>query len=174
MRKLKLYIASTLDSYVAGPNDEIDWLETGGDLDYGYREFYASLDTTLMGNSTYGLALTADEFPYAEKTNYVFTRSALAPGTPYVKSVSGDIASFVRSLKGQTGEDIWLIGGGQVNTTMLNEGLINEIILTVFPLALGEGISLFAPGARGEHFETVGCETFPTGLTQWRLAKAQA
>ena len=55
MRKLKLYIAASLDGYIAGPNGEIDWLDAGGDGDYGYQEFYASIDTTLMGNSTYQL-----------------------------------------------------------------------------------------------------------------------
>ena len=47
-----LYIATSLDGYIAGPNGEIDWLDVGGDADYGYQEFYASIDTTLMGNST--------------------------------------------------------------------------------------------------------------------------
>ena len=171
VRKLKLYIATTLDGYIAGPNGEIDWLKAGRDLDYGYKKFYASIDTTLMGNSTYRLTLTVPKFPYSDKTNYVFTRGAPPPDTSQVRFTSGDIAASVRSLKKESGKDIWLVGGGQVNTVMLNEGLIDEMILTIFPLALGEGIPLFAPGATRSSFKTVGCETYETGLIQWRLVR---
>ena len=132
-RKLKLYIATSMDGYIARPNGEIDWLEEAGNLDYGYHDFYSSIDTTLMGNSTYKLTLTVAEFPYAGKANYVFTRGAPPPDTANVQFVSGDIVSFVESLKSSTGKDIWLVGGGQINTVMLNAGLIDEIILTVFP-----------------------------------------
>ena len=171
MRKLKLYIATSLDGYIAGPNGELDWLEAGGSLDYGYRDFYASIDTTLMGNATYPVTLTVDTFPYSEKANYVFTRSTPPPDSLHVRFVSGDIAAFVRALKEGPGKDIWLVGGGQINTIMLNAGLIDELILTVFPLALGHGIPLFAPGATRSGFRTVGCETYTTGLIQWRLVK---
>ena len=176
MRKLVLYIATSLDGYIAGPNGELDWLDPGdghnpgGQLDYGYKEFYESIDTTLMGNSTYPITLTVPEFPYPDKTNYVFTRGAPPPDAPHVRFVSGDIAAFVGSLKEEAGRNIWLVGGGQVNAVMLNNGLIDEMILTVFPIALGEGIPLFAPGARRASFHTVGCETYETGLIQWRLA----
>ena len=101
MRKLKLYIATSLDSYIAGPNGEIDWLEAGGDLDYGYQGFYASIDTTLMGNATYRLTLTVDRFPYPDKSNYVFTKARPPADTAHVRFISGDIAAFVRSLKEQ-------------------------------------------------------------------------
>ena len=176
MRKLKLYTATTLDGYIAGPKGEIDWLKAGRGLDYGYKKFYASIDTTLMGNSTYPLTLTVPKFPYPDKTNYVFTRGTPPPDTSHVRFISGDIAAFVRSLKNEprkkeSGKDIWLVGGGQVNTAMLNEGLIDEMILTIFPLALGEGIPLFAPGATRSSFKTVGCETYETGLIQWRLIR---
>ena len=171
MRKLKLYIATSLDGYIAGPNGELDWLEAGGGLDYGYDDFYASIDTTLMGNATYQVTLTVGTFPYPEKTNYVFTRSAPPPDTAHVRFISGDIAAFVRALKEAPGRDIWLVGGGQINTTMLNAGLIDELILTVFPVVLGRGIPLFVPGATRSDFRTMGCETYETGLIQWRLVK---
>ncbi|PZC46577.1 MAG: Dihydrofolate reductase [Chloroflexi bacterium] len=171
MRRLKLYIAASLDGYIAGPNGEIDWLDVAGDLDYGYEEFYASIDTTVMGRATYELTLTVEEYPYAGKTNYVFTRGPLPPDTSHVQFVSDDIAGFVRDLKEQPGEDIWLLGGGQINTIMLNEDLIDDIILTAFPLVLGEGIPLFAAGASRAQFRTVGFEAYETGLTQWRLIR---
>ena len=161
----------SLDGYIAGPNGELDWLEAGGGLDYGYDDFYASIDTTLMGNATYPVTLTVDTFPYPEKTNYIFTRSTPPPDTPHVRFISGDIAGFVGALKEAPGKDIWLVGGGQINTIMLNAGLIDELILTVFPLVLGRGIPLFAPDATRSGFRTVGCETYATGLIQWRLVK---
>ena len=171
MRRLKLYTAASLDGYIAGPNGEIDWLDVDGGLDYGYAELYQSIDTTLMGSSTYRVALGAPEFPYPDKTNYVFTREAPPPDTEHVRFVSGDIAGFVRSLKREAGRAIWLVGGGQVNTVMLNAGLIDDVILTSFPLVLGDGIPLFAQGAARAGFETTGCEAYETGLVQWRMAK---
>ena len=179
LRKLKLFIATTLDGYIAGPDGDMDWLEAGADLDYGYKEFYTSIDTTLMGNATYRLTLTVPRFPYPDKTNYVFTRGAPPPDTSNVRFVSGDIAAFARSLKQESGmqhsgNDIWLVGGGQVNTVMLNEGLVDEMILTIFPLVIGDGILLFAPGATRSLFKTVGCETYSTGLIQWRLVRRYA
>ena len=173
-RKLKLYIAASMDGYIAGPDGEIDWLEVGGKLDYGYHHFYSSIDTTVMGSSTYKLTLTVEEFPYADKANYVFTRGAPPPDTANVRFVSGDIVSFVESLRGLPGKDIWLVGGGQINTVMLNAGLIDEIILTVFPLVLGDGIPLFAPGAKRTRFRTTGCQSYETGLVQWRMTRTQS
>ncbi len=176
----------SLDGYIAGPNGEIDWLDAGGDAgegdtgvpdpvvvpdDYGYQEFYDSIDTTLMGNSTYPVTLTVDKFPYPDKTNYVFTKGAPPQDTIHVRFVSGDIASFVRSLKEQPGKDIWLVGGGQINTVMLNAGLIDEMILTAFPLVLGEGVPLFAPGATRHCFRTLSCHSYETGVIQWHRVK---
>ena len=155
----------------SGPNGEIDWLDAGGRLDYGYEEFYASIGTTLMGNSTYKLTLTVPKFPYPDKTNYVFTRGTPPPDTSNARFVSRDIGAFVRSLKQELSKDIWLVGGGQVNTVMLNEGLIDEIILTIFPVVLGEGIPLFTSGATRSSFKTVGCEVYETGLVQWRMVR---
>lgn len=172
MRRLKLFIAASLDGYIAGPNGEIDWLENAADpADYGYREFYDSIDTTLMGNNTYKLMNILGGSSYSDKTNYVFTRGIAPAATNHFQFISGDIAAFARSLKQQLGKDIWLVGGGQVNTIMLNEGLIDDIILTVFPLVLGEGISLFALGAKRSSFKTLNCRSYETGLIQWHLTK---
>jgi dihydrofolate reductase len=186
MRKLKLYSAMSLDGFIAGPNGEIGWLDEPGrdgandepaaqgssGEDYGYQEFYDSVDTTLMGMETYRLISNFDEFPYENKTNFVFTRSQ-RPHAQYVSFVSDDIAGFTRGLKEQPGRDIWLVGGGQVSAVMLNEGLIDEMILTVFPLVIGNGIPVFAPSALLHRLSTVSCETYDSGLIQWRLINSE-
>ena len=171
MRKLSLYNAGTMDGFIAGPNGEIDWLDAGGNLDYGHKEFYESIDTTLMGNSTYRLLASLPEFPYRVKANYVFIRGTPPAPTSYARFISGDIAAFVRALKGEVGGNIWLAGGGQINSVMLNQGLVDEIIQTIFPLVLGESIPLFGPGIIRAQFKTVGCETYETGLVQRRMVR---
>ena len=167
MRQLKLFIATSLDGFIAGQQGEIDWLFT--DQDYGYKNFYQSIDTTLIGNQTYQQILGFGEFPYPDKTNYVFTRHPTNKDSKTIKFITGNLIDFVKSLKRQPGKDIWLVGGGQINTIMHNAGLIDEIILSIHPIVLGNGISLFTDEAKQTDFKTVNCQTFDTGLVQWTL-----
>ena len=177
MRKLTLYTAATLDGYIAGPNKEIDWLNSppseGEPSDFGYKDFNNTIDTTLQGTTTYELASGFTVDPYPGKTNYVFTRkSPPPPDTDIWRFITSDITAFVRDLKDQPGKGIWLVGGGQINTIMLNAGLIDEIITTMFPIVLGGGIPLFAPGASRARFKTTSSESFEHGLVQWTMSKA--
>lgn len=149
MRKLLLYIATSMDGYIAQSDGSVGWLDEvphPEGADYGYGTFYAGIDTTLMGNATYQQVLGFGEFPYQGKANYVFSRQAHA-AAEHVKFVQSDPAAFVSALKKAPGGDIWLVGGGQLNTLMLDAGLIDEVLLFQMPLVLGAGIALF-PGAR--------------------------
>ncbi|MDA1175353.1 MAG: dihydrofolate reductase family protein, partial [Chloroflexi bacterium] len=110
--------------------------------------------------------------PYPGKTNCVFTRATPPPPDSGVwRFITGDIATFVRTLKQEDGAGIWLVGGGQINTVMLNAGLIDEIVVTLFPVVLGNGIPLFAPGADRSEFHTLSSESYETGLVQWTMLK---
>lgn len=183
MRKLILYTAATLDGFIAGPNGELDWLEQPASPtepaaeeapqpDYGFSALMESIDTTLQGTATYELAAGFTDDPYPGKTNYVFTRkSPPPPDTDIWRFISGDIVAFVRELKEQPGAGIWLVGGGQINTIMLNAGLIDEIVVTYVPIVLGAGIPLFAPGADRTTFTTTTAESFGSGLVQWTMVK---
>ena len=135
MRNVILYTALSLDSYIARSDGEIDWLESAESIpgeDYGYKEFYDSVDTTLMGNNSYRKIISFDiPFPYPDKTNFVFSRSAGQQQTEFVQFISGDAIAFTEKLKKQNGKDIWLIGGGQVNSLLLSHQLIDRMILTI-------------------------------------------
>ena len=147
MRKIRLYTAASLDGFIAREDESLDWLDNFPHIegeDYGYQAFYDSIDTTLMGNATYRLVQGFDvPFPYPDKTNYVFTRDATLTQDEHVKYVSGDIIAFTENLKQEEGRDIWLVGGGQINAMFLENGLIDEIYLSVIPIYLGKGIHLF-------------------------------
>ncbi len=175
MRKIKLYIATSLDNYIARPNGRVDWLETFHNpegSDYGYADFLATIDTNLMGNNTYKEILGFGiPFPYPNKVNYVFTRQANPTPTEFVTFVNSDIIPFVENLKQQPGKDIWLIGGGQLNTVLLNARLIDEMIISVLQIVIGEGIPLFASGAREQVFDLVKPQSFASGLVQLTYTK---
>ncbi|MBC3786152.1 dihydrofolate reductase family protein [Spirosoma utsteinense] len=169
MRKLSLYIAISLDGFIARSDGRVDWLDNvpnPNQLDYGYDAFLASIDTTLMGNNTYKTILSfGGEFPYADKINYVFSRSEQA-NTTFVRYITSDPVAFVQSLKSSNGGTIWLVGGGQLNTHLLNARLIDELIITVAPIVLGTGIPLFGSHAVETQWAAVRTESFETGLVQ--------
>ena len=164
MRHIVLFIASSIGGYIARLAGSIDWLFT--DEDYGYSEFYDSIDTTLMGKRTYKDVLSFGEFPYPDKTNYVFTRREGMMDTENVQFITGSIPAFVRQLKKEDGKDIWLVGGGQINTILLSTGLIDRMILSVHPVILGQGIPLFGGIPAETHFKLERSQVFPSGLVQ--------
>jgi len=147
MRKLILYIASSINGKIARKDGAVDWLESipnPDQSDYGYNEFYNSIDTTIMGYNTYAQIIGWDiDFPYRGKKNFVFTRKQQLPQSNDAEFVTKNHTHFIQALKQQPGKDIWLIGGGQLNTALFNVGLIDEIQLFVMPIVLPKGIDLF-------------------------------
>lgn len=160
-RRLKLFIATSLDGYIAAKDGSVDWLFT--DADYGYREFFASIDTVLMGSRTYEQMLSFGGFPYEGKSCFVFTRKARGKADP-VTFVSGDIAEFTRGLKEEPGGDIWLVGGSEIIGALRE--LIDDYIISVHPIILGSGIPLFRGEGARTSLELAGVESWPSGLVQ--------
>ena len=170
MRKVILYIAASIDGYIAGPNGELDWLESienPDNNDFGYSKFYKSIDTTIMGNSTYKQILSFGvDFPYPDKTNYVFTKNISFLDTKYVKFVKTDFENFIMKLKKQPGKNIWLIGGGKINSFFLNNNLIDELILTTIPVILGKGIPLFDARVNSNDLRIENFLSYANGVVQ--------
>lgn len=147
MRKIKLYIAVSLNGKIAGKDGLVDWLENipnPDNDDYGYTKFYESIDTTIQGYKTYKQIIDwGIEFPYIGKKNYVLTRKQNLHNTEHVEFISENHIEFIKQIKQKSGKDIWLIGGGQINTVLLNAGLIDEIQLFIMPVILTDGIEVF-------------------------------
>ena len=167
MRKVILYIAASLDGYIARPDGDVAWLESFPNpeqTDHGYADLMEEIDTTLMGNETYKAILGFGiPFPYSDKTNYVFTRNTSPQNGEFVRFVSGDMAAFVREIKAQSGKSIWLIGGGQVIRLLMDAGLVDEYRVAIMPIVLGEGIPLFPKPITETRLRLVSAKAYGTG-----------
>jgi dihydrofolate reductase len=140
-----LYIASSLDSYIAKEDDSLQWLfKAEGQGDNGFSNFYETIDTILLGRRTYEqiLVLENGKFPYTDKKCYVFSNS-VNESNEYVEFVKDDILNFTNKLKRQQGKNIWIVGGGILLSSFLKEKLVDEFIITIAPTIIGNGIPLF-------------------------------
>ncbi len=170
MRKVKLFIASSLDGNIARDNGGIDWLFH--DLDYGYTDFFAGVDTVIAGRKTYDHAKEFEVAPFKGKKIYVFTRKQIKP-TKDVEFINSPV-EFVKKLKTGRGKDIWLVGGSQIVTELLNAGLIDEMIISIHPIIIGTGIPLFKKIEKQVHLKVEKSIDFPTGLIQvWYTVKSK-
>ncbi|MDM5232807.1 dihydrofolate reductase family protein [Lysinibacillus pakistanensis] len=143
-REIVLYIATSLDGFIAKEDNDLQWLiETEGEGDAGYEDMYQSIDTTIMGKKTYDYVMkNSESFPYPEKKCYVFSNSEKG-SNEYVEFVNENVIEFTRKLKKQQGSKIWMIGGAGILDAFIKENLIDEYIITVTPHILGSGIPLF-------------------------------
>jgi dihydrofolate reductase len=175
MRKVILEVAITLDSYIEGPNGEYDWCLS--DQDYGLTEFLKRLDAIFIGRKTYEMvqklaAEGAADFP--KFTYYVFstTLQDVKVGDVLIKE---NIVQEVENIKNSPGKDIWLFGGASLTTSLMNEGLVDEISLAVHPLLLGGGKQLFSNITERVPLELIGSKTYTSGLVRltYKVMKKQ-
>ncbi len=143
MRKLIYYVAVSVDGFIAHEDGSHEAFY-GRDTDFDFPGTLNAYDVLLMGRKTYELSRRLGHSTDPHKANYVFSRTLRASPDPNVEIFAGDIAALVRELKRAGGKGIWLVGGADIATTLLNAGLIDEIILKVNPVLFGSGISLFA------------------------------
>lgn len=144
-KTIVLYVAASLDGYIARKDGSVDWLYgVTGEGDNGYHAFYDTVDTIIMGNKTYEhMKKLADEFPYKGKECYVFCRRHIG-NDENVQFINDNIANFIQKLQGQiTDKKIWIVGGAELLVLFLKENLVDEFIISIMPTILGEGISLF-------------------------------
>lgn len=167
-RQLILYIAMSLDGYIAKPNDDLSFLslvQKDGE-DYGYGAFINSVDTVILGRKTYAWVMTqVPEFPHADKNTYIITRSK-KPKSGNITYYNGSLKELVAELKSQTGKHIFCDGGAEIVNELLKEKLIDELIISVIPVLVGGGVSLFKDGRPEQQLQLLHAKHFEKGLVQ--------
>lgn len=167
-RKLILYIATSVDGYIAGPDDDLGFLSTvekAGE-DYGYGAFIASVDTVILGRRTYDWVMKhVPVFPHADKESYIITRTP-RPAIGNIHFYDGDLTALVNRLKQKEGKNIFCDGGAEVVHALLKANLIDELIISTIPVLLGNGTKLFKDGRPMVEMELISSRAYDTGLTQ--------
>ncbi|WPP49579.1 dihydrofolate reductase family protein [Catalinimonas niigatensis] len=170
MRKLSLFIATSLDGYIAKPNDDLSFLklvEKEGE-DYGYVKFTETIDTLIIGRKTYSYVVKeigASHYDNGEREVYVITRTE-RPSVGKIKFYTGNLTELVHKLKSENGKNIYCDGGAEIINELLRNDLIDDFIISVIPVLLGNGTRLFKDGRPEQLLEFVTAKTFDTGLTQ--------
>ena len=170
MRKLSLFIATSLDGYIAKPNDDLEFLqivEKEGE-DYGYADFTDTIDTLIIGRRTYDYVLKnigSAHYDNGQRDVYVITRTQ-RPQVGRTIFYTGDIAGLVKRLKAAKGKNIYCDGGAEIINELLKHNLIDEFIISVVPVLLGNGTRLFKDDRPEQQLELLKTKTFDTGLTQ--------
>lgn len=175
-RNTILYIATSLDGFIAPPDDSLDWLSAVAreGEDYGYFPFYETVDTLIVGRRTYDIASRFDGgFPHAKKECYVIT-SKPQPAQGSVQFYSGDLRALVASLKSHEGGTIFIDGGAGVVNSMLKDDLIDEFVISTIPVLLGSGIRLFGEGNPRLPLRLVSSKAYESGLVQSRYLRERS
>jgi dihydrofolate reductase len=164
MRKVVLGLGISLDGYIARRNGAVDFLFMP--KDYSMADFFATIDTAIMGRKTLDAALQmgGGSFTSSTMTTYVFSNSKPPGERDGLIFVNESPGSFISRLRKRPGKDIWLMGGVELARTFLDADLVDRLYLGVIPVLLGEGIPLFPSGFPQRDFTLIENKTYSRGL----------
>ena len=170
-RKVIVHIGTSADGYIARPDGDLEWLTSRPKPEgfYGMSDFMKSIDTKLLGRKTYEMSLRLGAKFDSKTRTIVFSRHAPPAGAPSgVEFVNCEIGPFVSRLREQPGKDIWLMGGGEIIASFLDAQAIDEFVVSVAPVFIGDGIPLIARHHRHVPLDLQSVERFDDGVVQLR------
>jgi dihydrofolate reductase len=164
MTRLSVFIATSVDGYIATSDGSLDWLERAArpDEDYGFQDFLADVDALAMGRGTYDHIAHLDPLPFGERPVYVFTHHLPEP-RPGVTFWDLSPQAALARWEAQRFRRVY-VDGGQVISDFLAEGLIDDLALTTAPVLLGSGRPLFHPIAPSGRLRLEGVRSWPSGF----------
>jgi dihydrofolate reductase len=173
-RKVILYIAASLDGYIAIPNDDLSFLsliQSTGE-NYGYDDLKKSIDTVIMGRKTFDWVMKQiGGVPHPDTNTYIISRTK-RPDIGKTRFYTENLTELVHKLKEEKGKNIYCDGGAEIVSELLKEQLIDEIIISIIPVLLGEGTRLFKDGRPEQELTLVSAKQFKSGLAQLHYKRA--
>ncbi len=166
--QISVFIATSLDGFIARANSDLDWLPQDQSEDHGYNAFFSSIDTMLMGRKTYETILGFSPFPYEGKRVVVCSRTLTAAPDHLIGKLefrAEPLPDLVKMLKADGAKHIYA-DGGQIITALLEAGLVNRLVLTRVPVLLGSGIPLFGALSADITLQHIETKSFVNGLVQ--------
>ncbi|MBE0669899.1 MAG: dihydrofolate reductase [Anaerolineales bacterium] len=176
--KVSVYIAVSVDGFIARKNGDIDWLPTGSEdgEDFGYADFMSSIDHIVMGRNTFEKVLTFGGWPYDRKVIMLTSRDlTLSPNlTEKVETLRLSPRELLQEMERRGAKGIYLDGGVTIQR-FLREGLVDEMTITTIPILIGEGLPLFGALEKDIKLELIEARSFPNGFVQkkYRTATSQ-
>ena len=169
MKKVILYIAMSLDGYIADKDGGVGWLGgDGSDPDHpgSYPEFIETIDTIILGYTTYQQIvseLSPDVWPYKGKKAYILTHRKLECSDEIIFS-NKTPSRLITDLKHENGKDIWICGGASIVNQLLDDNLIDRMCLSLIPTLLGDGIRLFSKHEKETSWKLISTQSY-NGMT---------
>lgn len=173
MPQIRLYIAQSLDGYIARPDGAFDWLRPFDEVEYGFERFMAEIGTVVMGRKSYEAARSFGEWPYPTARSLVITSSPLDDGVPpNVTRIGADIPRLISALRAAGGKDAWIMGGAMAINAFLAADAVDRIDLFVAPVLIGDGVRLFDGGRPEKALKLAGTQTYDKGLARLSYVRA--
>ena len=165
---VSVFIATSVDGFIARPNGDLDWLPTDGGEPHGYNEFIAGIDAIVIGRKTFETVLAFPEWPYGDRRVVVLSSrpvdlSAAVGGV--AEQMSGAPAEIVARLAASGAHHLYVDGGVTIQE-FLRAGVIQRLIITRVPVLLGDGVPLFGTLPRDVRLRHIATRHYPSGLVQ--------
>ncbi len=172
------YLAISLDGFLARKDGSVDWLDpyfTKLSSPYDYEEYYASVEGLVMGRKTYEacMSLGGGEYPYPDKPAWVLSKNKkFAPKVNEVTLLTDDVFQKLSDLRKETDGRLWLVGGGELASQLVEARLLDEIVLTIVPVILGSGLPWLGETSRDSSWQLVDSYKADNGLLQLGYRKS--
>ena len=172
--KVTYWVASSLDGFIARADGDVSWLEELGIPmeETGYEEFYATVDALVMGRTTYEQICGFGAWPYGDKPCWVCSTGQVLPVDGCNLQEWASPRDVVEAAKAMKIEHLWLVGGGRLASSFIEQALLTDISVSQMPIILGDGINLFGPMDKPVPITPKGCQHLAAGFIQVEYSAA--
>ena len=169
MARVRFYVATSLDGFIADREGSVDWLAPYDARLYGYDKFVSEVGALIMGRRTYELIFAiGEDWPYNGKPVFVLSSTSLGDAPPGVVTTTRGIRAALQQARETTRNDIWIVGGAVTMQSALEERLVDTLEIFLVPVLLGSGLNLLNDLARRPTLTFDGIEAFPDGVVKLR------